>query len=260
VAQGVLGIETMNVSLFQAAASLNANSRWQEVIADNLASGSVPGFRKQQLCVAAVQAGLMPASGVGGSGGVPVFTVPKVSTVTSFEPGELKYTGSNNDVAIDGKAFFEIQLPSGQSAFTRDGEFQISAKGQLVTKQGYAVLSNTGPVQLDPSNGAPMLISADGTISQGGDVKGQLKLTEFTDPQLLTQITGGYFLANDPKLQPQPSTSSVRQGYLEGSNVSMLGEMAGMMTAMRGFEAGQHLVQIQDDRMGKAISELGSPT
>ena len=76
---------------------------------------------------------------------------------------------------------------------------------------------------------------------------------------MLTQINGGYFTGANPALQTQPSTSTVRQGYLEGSNVSLVGEMAGMMTAMRGFEAGQHLIQIQDDRMGKAISELGNP-
>ena len=249
----------MNVSLFQAAAALNANSRWQEVIADNLASSSVPGYRKQQLCVAAVQAGLMPAGG-NSSGAAPMFTVPKVTTSTSFQPGELKYTGANNDVAIEGNAFFEAQLPSGASAFTRDGEFQISSKGQLVTKQGYVVLSTQGPIQLNLNNSSPLAIASDGTVSQGGDILGQLKLTEFTNPQLLTQINGAYFTANNPSLQTQPTTSTVRQGYLEGSNVSLIGEMAGMMTAMRGFEAGQHLVQIQDDRMGKAISELGNPT
>jgi flagellar basal-body rod protein FlgG len=250
----------MNVSLFQAAAALNANSRWQEVIADNLASSSVPGYRKQQLCVAAVQAGLMPAGGTS-SGAAPMFTVPKATTSTSFEPGELKYTGAANDVAIQGKAFFEVQLPSGASAYTRDGEFEISSKGQLVTKQGYAVLSTQGPIQLDPGSSAPLAIASDGTVSQGANTLGQLKLPEFPNPQLLTQINGGYFISTNPTVQPQPSTTStVRQGYLEGSNVSLVGEMAGMMTAMRGFEAGQHLVQIQDDRMGKAISELGNPT
>jgi flagellar basal-body rod protein FlgF len=211
------------------------------------------------LCVAAVQAGLMPAGGLSPSGATPTFCVPKATTSTCFQPGELKYTGANNDVAIEGKAFFEVQLPGGASAFTRDGEFHVSSTGELVTKQGYAVLSTTGPIQLDLNNSSPLSIASDGTVSQGADVKGQLKLSEFANPQLLTQINGGYFTGANPALQTQPSTSTVRQGYLEGSNVSLVGEMAGMMTAMRGFEAGQHLIQIQDDRMGKAISELGNP-
>ena len=250
----------MNVSLYQAAAALDANSRWQEVIAGNLASSSIPGFKKQELSLAAVRAGLMPSSGLNSSNLPQFFTLPKATSSTSFLPGDMQPTGNKTDVAIDGKGFFSVQLPNGSTVLTRDGEFQVSSKGQLVTKEGYTVLGDSGPINLDLSNTAPMSISATGDVSQGAQEQGKLKISEFDKPELLTQISGAYFLANNPNLLSKPSTSTLRQGYLEGSNTSVVGEMANMMTAMRSFEANQHIIQIQDDRLGKTISDLGNPT
>jgi flagellar basal-body rod protein FlgF len=250
----------MNVSLYQAAAALNANSRWQEVIAENLASSSVPGFRKQELSFAAVQAGLMPTTQLTSSNSPQSFTIPKATTSTSFLPGDMQYTGDNNNVGIEGKGFFQVKLPNGAKALTRDGEFQVNSKGQLVTKEGYTVLSSGAPVQLDTSNKGPLSISANGDVSQGSDVQGSLNLVDVNKPELLTQISGAYFLANNSAIKTQPATGSLRQGYLEGANTTSVGEMANMMTAMRTFEANQHVIQIQDDRMGKAISELASTT
>lgn len=260
MAQALLNRFCMNVSLYQAAAALDVNSRWQDLISENLASSSLPGFRKQELSVAAIQAGLMPASGSSASKSPHLFTIPKASSSTSFKAGVLQFTGDQHNVAIEGKGFFQVQLPNGSIASTRDGEFQVSAQGQLVTKEGYPVMGSSGAIQVDVHNAAPLSISASGDISQGSERKGKLNLVEYQKPELLTQIGGSYFLPKDPKLQGQASASTVRQGYLEGANTSVVGEMANMMTAMRGFEANQHVIQIQDDRLGKVISELGSPT
>jgi flagellar basal-body rod protein FlgF len=150
-------------------------------------------------------------------------------------------------------------LPSGTTALTRDGEFQVNSHGQLVTKEGYPVLSDAGTVQLDPQNQGTLSISATGDISQGAESKGKLKVTDFNKPELLTQISGAYFTADNKSITAQPTTASLRQGYLEGSNTSVVHEMANMMTAMRGFEANQHIIQIQDDRLGKTIADLGNP-
>ncbi len=239
---------------------MNANSRWQDVISGNLASSSIPGFKKQELSLAAVRAGLMPSSGLNSANLPQFFTIPKATSSTSFISGDLQPTGNKNDVAIEGKGFFSVQLPNGSNVLTRDGEFQITAKGQLVTKEGYTVMGETGPINLDLTNPAPMSISPIGEVNQGDDLRGKLKITEFAKPELLTQISGAYFAANNPNLKSQPSTSTVRQGYLEGSNTSVVGEMANMMTAMRSFEANQHVIQIQDDRLGKTITDLGNPT
>jgi len=258
VARSLLRGIFVNVSLFQAASALDANSRWQEIIADNLASSSVPGYKQQQLTQAATQAGLMPARGA--KNAAEFFSIPKTSTSTNFTPGELKYTGNNTDVAIEGKGFFEVQLPNGVTGLTRDGEFRVNSQNQLVTKESYPVLGASGTIQLSRESSGPLSISSTGVVSQGSQKRGQLKVTDVKNPELLTQISGGYFMARDSKAGLETGKANLREGYLESSNTSTLGEMASMMTAMRGFEANQHVIQIQDDRLNRTITELGNPT
>jgi flagellar basal-body rod protein FlgF len=246
----------MNVSLYQAASALSASARWQEVVSENLASASVPGFKKQQLSFAAIQAGMIPAQ----NGTTPV-AIPRATASTSFQAGEAKFTGVNTDVAIDGTGFFQVQLPNGSNAYTRDGEFQVNAQGQLVTKQGYAVMGDGGPIQMDPSNPAPLSVSPTGEVSQGSDVKGRIKVVEFNQPGLLTGIGAGCFVATNPQLQSTPAQSStVRQGFLESANMAPTTEMGSLITAMRSFEANQKVMQMQDERMGKVITDLGNPS
>ncbi len=246
----------MNVSLYQAAAALDASSRWQEAIAENLASSSVPGFKQSQLSQEATQAGLMPAAGLRGA--PTYFSFPKGTQSTNFTPGELKSTGNETDVAIEGKGFFSVRLPTGQKALTRDGEFQISSAGQLVTRESYPVLgANGAPIQLTRGGGA-ISISSAGAVSQGADTHGKLAVTDVDQPRALTQLSGGYFMATPGKVKETTSNSNVRSGYLEGSNTQTLREMVNMMTAGRSFEANQKVIQIQDDRLSKVISEIGS--
>lgn len=247
----------MNVSLYQAAAAMQATDRWQELIAQNLASSSVPGYKQQNISFAALTAGQLP---VNGAAGVRNYTLPAAQASVNFQAGQLKPTGVLTDVALDGTGFFGVQLPGGDTAYTRDGEFHIDAQGQLVTKQGYPVQGDGGAIQFDLNNPAPIAISADGTISQGADLKGKLQITTFNDPNLLTGLSNGCYLAQNPNLQTAPAgTTTVRQGYLESSNVSPVTEMAHLITAMRHFEANQRLMQIHDDRMSRTISELGNP-
>ena len=226
---------------------MNAMDRWQETITQNLSSNSVPGFKKQDFSFATVQAGLQEGLSTDGS------------NTTNFLPGEIRVTGLKTDVAIDGKAFFEVELPNGATAYTRDGEFHLDAQGQLVTKEGYRILGDGGPLVMDLKNYAELSISATGEVSQGADIKGRLKLTEFGNPQALTRLSGSYFMADNPNAAPGASAaSSVRQGALEASNISVVTEMANLMTAMRTFEANQKMVQIQDDQLAKSIQELSS--
>lgn len=246
----------MNVSLFQAAAAMNASSRWQDLIAQNLSASSIPGFKKQDISFSAIEAGLMGARGA--SGAQPAqFTLPRMESYTNFTNGELKFTGVKTDAALDGPGFFEVQLPNGTAGYTRDGEFHVDAQGQLVTKSGHLVMGTGGVIQLDPKDANPITIAANGDISQGTARKGKLKVVEFNTPQLLAPVGGGLFAALDSKLQPSDSSrTNLRQGFLESANTSPVVEMANMITAMRHFEANHRMVQLQDERMGKAISEL----
>jgi flagellar basal-body rod protein FlgF len=248
----------VNISLYQAASAMNANARWQEVISENMAASSVPGYKSQHLSFKAVEAGLMP-SGVDPSNRTG-WSMPQTETVTSFAQGEMRYTGVPTDVGIQGSGFFEVQLPSGALAYTRDGEFQVNANGNLVTKHGYPVMSESGPVTVDRASNDPISIAADGTISQGATVRGSLKIVDFTKPELLTPGSGGVFLARDPNIEiATTSKPTVRQNYLERANTNSVTEMANLLTVMRASEANQRVIQMQDEQMGRAITELGNP-
>jgi len=244
----------MDVSLYQAAAAMNATARWQELIADNLAGASTPGSRRSEVSFSSVQAGL--ASGVPGSG----YVIPSASSSLNFEPGENRPTGGATDLALEGPGMFTVQLPGGQKAYTRDGEFQVSAQGQLLTTQGFPVLGDSGPIQLDSGNSSPITVAATGEISQGSERKGKIQVTEFDSPNLLTAMGGSLYRADDPALKPTAATATqVRQGFVESSNTSPTAEMASLITAMRLFESNQKVLQMQSDRMSKEISDLGSP-
>ena len=246
----------MNVSLYQAAAALDANANWQEMVADNLASSSMPGFKRKELSLEAVRAGLLPGNGSDAQS----FVMPKATMTTNFEVGPMQSTGVNTDVAIDGQGFFKVQMPNGIDAFTRDGEFHVDAAGKLVSKEGYGVMGALGPIQLNASSHAPVSISGSGNVSQGSAIRGKIQLTDFKDPQLLTQATGSYFVATDSKVKVQPTTATLRQGYIEGSNVSTVTQMVNLLTASRSFEANQKIIQMEDERMSHAITDLGNPT
>jgi flagellar basal body rod protein FlgG len=246
----------MNVSLYQAAAAMNANARWQEMISENLASSSAPGSRKQDISFSAIEAG-MPGGALGRNG--ERFAIPAARTATNFSQGQMLPTGVSTDFAIDGPGFFQVQLPNGDPAFTRNGTFQLNAGGQLVTQQGYPVASESGgPVQLDPTNPAPMTVSAAGDVTQGNEARGKIKMAEFADLHQLTVMGGGYFLNGNPAIKPSSAkVSQMRQGSIEEGNSSPTTEMASLITAMRMFESNQKVLQMQDDRMGRVITDLG---
>ena len=249
----------MNVSLYQAAAGLSASARWQELISENLAASSVPGYKKQDLSFDAIQGGTISQGGVG-TNSLSHYLLASPTASINFQQGEVKSTGVPTDVAIEGNGFFAVQLPGGETGYTRDGEFHINAQGQLVNKSGSLVLGDSGPIQFDANNPAPITISSTGEVSQGTDLKGKLKLVGFNDVQLLTPTGQNCFLAKNPKLLPDDatSTSKLRQGFVETANSSPVVEMAHLITAMRNFESNQRVIQMQDDRMGRTIAEFGS--
>lgn len=246
----------MNVSLAQAVAALNSNARWQETISENLASSAIPGFKKQDLSFAAIEGGIMSSNSAAEH-----WSLPRVTATTSFAPGEYKYTEGKTDVAIDGPGFFEVQRPDGSSAYTRDGEFKVNGQGQLVTKEGYSVVGDSGTIQFDRNNSSPINIAHTGEISQGTDRRGKLKVVNFARPELLTPISGGNFIATNPEAQPADvAQASLRQGYVEGANTNSVMEMANLISSMRAFEANQKVIQMHDERMGRAITDLGNPS
>jgi len=242
----------VNVSLYQAAAALNANAKWQEIISENLASAPVSGFKKQAVSFDSVESGVL-----GLSQSQARVTLPSAKVKTVFTPGEMRYTGQSTDVALQGPGFFEVTLANGSTAYTRDGEFHVNAQGQLVTKAGQDVVTDRGTVTFDTKDTTPVTISSTGEISQSGISKGKLKVVDFDNPSQLTSIGGGCFVASDANLSSKTVDSpSMRQGYVETANTTSVAEMTNLISVMRNFEANQKTIQMNDERMGKAISEL----
>jgi flagellar basal body rod protein FlgG len=254
MAQSLLVVGRMDVSLYSAAAAMNATERWQDMVANNLATTSVPGARQQEISFSAVQSGLASANTGSARNG---FVIPFAGATTNFSQGELKATGDEFDMAVEGPGFFTVQLPDGTKGYTRDGEFQLNSQGQLATKQGYPVLGASGPIAIDPANKTPIDVSTAGEVSQGPDLKGQLAITEFGNMKALTMAYGGYYSAENPQALPKPSSSTnVRQRFVEESNTSPSLAMASLLTSMRMFESNQKVMQMQSDRMTKTITDL----
>jgi len=257
VAQSLLHAACMEVSLYSAAAAMNATERWQDMVADNLSSASIPGARQQVMSFSSVQAGL--ASTQPGAANN-TYVIPFAGASTNFTQGELKATGNNLDVALDGPGFFGVRMPDGSTAYTRDGEFTLNNQGQLVTKQGYAVNSSGGTLAFDPNNPAPIDISASGEVSQGTDIKGSIAVTEFGNLKAVSLGNGGFFQAGAAARPGPGTTTNVRQGFVEQSNTSPTLAMASLISAMRMFETNQKVMQMQSDRMSKTITDLSGTT
>ncbi len=245
----------MDVSLYQAAAAMNATAQWQEMIADNLTASNISGGRKRDISFHDVQAGLDPSV----SGGTQAnYFIPTASMVANFQQGELHASSNPMDFALEGPGFFTVQLPNGDKSYTRGGEFQLNAKEQLVTTQGYPVLSGGAPIQFNPNSTDPITVSATGEISQGSQQVGKLDLVEFDHPEFLTMLGADSFRSDNSAAQPTAAVGTkVRQGFLEGANSSPTTEMSGLVTAMRAFEANQKVMQMESDRTSRVITTLG---
>lgn len=254
LAYPLLNGRRMDVSLYQAAAAMNATAHWQEMISDNIAQAQVPGGRKQVISFSDIQAGYQAdASGSIQSS----YYIPVAHALTNFHPGELHRSGSTMDFALEGPGFFSVQLTNGETGYTRDGQFHLNAQGQLVNKQGLTVLGTGGPLQFDPNNRGTITISPGGDVSQGGEVKGKLAVVEAKTQQQLTALGGGLYYNTDLKNPPAAAASTqVRQGFVEASNTSPTVEMANLITAMRMFDSNQKVLQMENDRMGKTINDL----
>lgn len=245
----------MEVSLYQAAAAMNATAHWQDLVAGNLASASIPGGRRQEVSFSDVAAGLAGNSGLANS----KYYIPTAGDVTNFKPGEMRATNGPTDFGLQGPGFFTVQLPNGQHAYTRDGEFHMNSQGQLVTKQDYPVLGSNGTMQFNPNSSAAITLSASGDLSQGDQTLGKLQITEFKGLQYLQNIGSGLFRTTDEEAaKPYSATATqVQQGFVEASNTSPTTEMATLITAMRMFESNQKVLQMEGERMSKTITELG---
>jgi flagellar basal-body rod protein FlgF len=182
------------------------------------------------------------------------------ATWHDFSQGTAEATKNPLDVAIDGKAFLAVQTPRGER-YTRDGSLQINAQGQLVTSAGYPVLGNAGPIVFQPTD-KEVTINADGGVSvlEGlsriDSIRGKLKLVSFAQAQKLVK-EGANLYAPGEGNPAQPDTSSkVRQGFIEKSNVNSVAEMSKMIEVTRAYTQISAMLQQQGDMRKSALEKL----
>lgn len=257
-------------SLWTAKTGLEAQQTKMDVIANNLANVSTNGFKKSRAVFQDLlyqnmrQAGgrndmqnVLPAGLQIGSG------VRPVATERIHTQGSLEQTGNSKDIAIDGKGFFQVLMPDGNFAYTRDGSFQVNESGQLVTADGYPIQ----PAVLIPQDALSITIGKDGvvTVTQPGSNQstqvGQLSLSTFVNPAGLQSIGDNLYLETSASGMRNESTPGLNgagrldQGYVETSNVNVVEEMVSMIQTQRAYEINSKAVQTSDEMLAK-LSQL----
>lgn len=242
----------MEISFYEASAAMTANAAWYDVLSQNLAAGSTPGFKRQ---VAAFEQFRMEGGASNPSTTTASYPVLKVGS--DLQQGPIRSTGAKTDVAVDGPGYLVFQLPDRSLALSRDGELHLDAQGNLVGKAGHPLLGADGPIRLNPNGGRDFTITQNGQVSQGDTALGAIRLVEVPAPGDLTPLGGGLFSVQPAALRPS-ATSSVVQGFLEDSNTSSMKEMTDLILAVRHFEANQRVLQFSDERMTRTVQELGA--
>ncbi len=175
-------------------------------------------------------------------------------SVTDFTPGPVRHTGNDLDVALEGQGFFKVQTPKG-IRYTRDGAFTLNAQGVLVTRTGDVVLGENGPITIA---GGKMTITNDGQVVVDGTAVDKLMLVEFKRPQFLRKEGSSYYFHQGEENEVLAAAeTSVKQSYLEDSNVNPTAEMIKMLEAFRSFESAQKAIQTIDEVTSKMINDQG---
>jgi flagellar basal-body rod protein FlgF len=233
--------------------------RQMDVVANNIANVNTTGFKAD---ASLFQEYLMPIAREDNFVGNDrrVSFVYDRGTFRDFSQGGSEPTQNPLDVAIDGSAFLVVQTPAGER-YTRDGGLQINNQGQLVTKSGDPVMGASGPIVFQPTD-HDISIAADGnvTVLEGvnriDSVRGKLRLVNFAQAQKLLKEGSNLYSAGEGGA-PQPDTTSrVRQGFIEKSNVSSVTEMSHMIEVTRTYTQIATMLQAQSDLHKTAIEKL----
>ncbi len=219
--------------------------REMQLIANNMANAETTGYRAQGLMFSEYVARAASDEGVSMAAG-------RVR-LTSFLPGALSQTGSQFDLAIEGDGFFLVETPQGQR-LTRAGAFAPAADGSLVTKDGYPVLDAGGAPLFVPPGIESFAIAQDGTISADGNPIGQVGLVRPIDPQMMERE--GSTLFNPVAGFEAVENPMIRQGFVEGSNVNPIEQIARMVEVQRAYEMGQNFLQREDERIRAAMESF----
>ncbi|HWI15157.1 MAG TPA: flagellar basal-body rod protein FlgG [Burkholderiales bacterium] len=253
-------------SLWISKTGLESQQMQMDVVANNLANVSTNGFKRgravfedllyqtlRQPGAQSSQQTQLPTGLQIGTGARPV------ATERLFTQGNLQQTGNDHDVAIQGNGFFQVLLPDGTTAYTRDGSFHSDSQGQLVTASGFPVQ----PSITIPPNALSLTIGKDGTVSV--KVPGSATPVQVGTMQLATFVNAAGLQAMGENLYLQtassgtPSTNTpgsngtgmLNQGYVETSNVNVVEELVNMIQTQRAYEINSKAIQASDQMLQK---------
>ena len=257
-------------SLYIAKTGLDAQQTQLDTITHNLANVSTVGYKRshavfedllyQNMRQAGAQSTQQTQLPTGLQLGVGVRTV---ATARVFSQGVLQQTDNKLDVAINGNGFFPIQQPDGTVGYTRDGQFRVDAQGQLVTSNG----SPIAPPITIPANALSVTVGADGVVSvttpgqTAATTVGQIQLASFVNPAGLDPRGQNLFFetaASGTATLGAAGTNgsgTLKQGFVETSNVNVVEELVGMSQTQRAYEINSKAIQTSDQMLGR-LSQL----
>ncbi|BBG30374.1 flagellar basal-body rod protein FlgG [Zymobacter palmae] len=253
-------------ALSTAKTGLEAQQVQLDVTSNNLANVSTNGFKRSNAVFQDLlyqnerQPGALSSAQTNLPSGLQMGTGVRVmATERLHTQGGLEQTGNSKDLAINGNGFFAVQMPDGNTAYTRDGAFQVDQNGQLVTSLGYPV----DPTITIPSDATSFTVGKDGVVSvtQAGNSAaqqvGQIQLSMFINPTGLQSLGDNLYMETDSsgtRNDSQPGTNgagSLYQGYVEKSNVNVVQEMVSMIETQRSYEINSKAVSTADQMLSK---------
>lgn len=253
-------------AMYSSASGMQAEQTNIDVISNNLANVNTNGYKRATLQFQDLMyqtdksPGARLADGSTTATGLQVgFGVQPVATSRDFSQGDMVSSGGTYDLAIQGKGFFQVQMPDGTFAYTRDGSFKINQNGNLVNNSGYKLV---GVDQID-TQATEVSISRDGAVT--ANVNGQLQalspitLAAFANPEGLKAVGDNLYVETDasgPVQSSQPpgqnGVGTIAQGYTESSNVRVVEEMVKMIQAQRAYEVNSKAIQASDEMLSTA--------
>ena len=264
----------MNRAVYIPLSGALMQERRLEVLANNLANVNTNGFKEDRPVFEAIltgskESGLMTPLQNSTSQNPLTPSLYKLNSTllafngikTDFSPGAMKKTGNSMDLALEGDGFFSIRTPQGV-LYTRDGGFTLNSDGELVTHEGFTVLGENGTITVDAVEGGEISVGQDGTILVNGNEVDKLKIVGFSRPYPLKKEGNSMFSLTAPINEVEDDAKvTVRQGYLELSNVNIDKEMVMMVEINRAYESYQKVIQgILDTVNKKTVNDLGRLT
>lgn len=261
----------MNQSLWIAKTGLDAQQTKMSNIANNLANAGTTGYKRSRAIFADLlyqnvrQTGAQSSQDTQLPSGLMLGTgVRTVATEKMFTQGNLQQTDNHLDMAIQGRGFFQILMPDGSEAYTRDGTFQMDNQGQMVTSGGFALQ----PAISIPENALSVTIGGDGTVSvrlpgsTGVSQIGTVQLADFVNPAGMQPIGDNLFLESSSSGSPQAGNpglnglGTLSQGYVESSNVNVVEELVNMIETQRAYEMNSRAISTTDQMLQYLANNL----